>query len=164
MPAARNSSSTGGGRARVSPSRKPPSSARSVGGSTAPPRTTIERSALATGRRTPPGGRNDTISVASKRATAWRQRSRSSNPSSGRSQPESTTWSPAAEDAEAGCGVTVSGDEDGPAAGVTPRPVVEPEPLDASKRARGEARAVRILDQRGVDGRVGPGDDRRAQR
>ena len=87
---------TSSGTARVSPSRKPASSARGVGGSGAVPRSTTPRRRFAT-RNTPRAGSSPSTSTRSKRPTAcrhWRA-ARSSIGCSGPRRPRSTTRSPA---------------------------------------------------------------------
>src|SRR5581483_5769688 len=94
-PEARNCAMTGSGASRVSPTRKPATTARSTGGIGKVPRRTALRAPFATRVSSESGGANATTASVSKAPTACRQRNRASKPSSGRNQPRSVTRSPA---------------------------------------------------------------------
>ena len=94
-PAARNCSVSSGGTPRVSPSRKPASSARSTGCRWVEPASTSRRNPLAERSSGARAGPTPTISVACTSPTACFHRQRRSKPSRSVHQPRRTTDSPA---------------------------------------------------------------------
>ena len=144
-PELRNWSTTVAGSSRVSPTRNPDATPRSVRSE----RKRAAQHSCPRGVRNDvgsgdPGARNATSSEASSVPTAWRHRSRRSKPSSGRSHPRNATRSPASSTATRGAASPVA----------RTRSVRPPASLGIARRRDGRGRPGRGRERRSVSRRV----------